>query len=158
MDTSRTIAVIDDDHAWVETLADYLRSRGLQVRTAVGGLRGLDLLIERDIGLAIVDWQMPDLDGLELIRRIRQLRPQTALFLLSSAEDPHLPARARAAGATGFLSKNEAPAAFLKALLDSVSHYFSESATTPLRKYLPAPPTSGAWLPAIRFQAPWSTN
>jgi CheY-like chemotaxis protein len=127
MDTSRSIALIDDDRAWLETLSDFLQSRGHFVVTAEGGLRGLDLLAQREVSLAIVDFHMSDLDGLELIRLLRQRGHRARVLMVSSEEDPQLAVRAFALGATAYLSKSEKPAVFLKALQQTLTSLLKES-------------------------------
>src|SRR6516225_2226918 len=106
MNASPRLALIDDDRTWLETLADYLRDRGYGVETALGGTRGLRLLERGGIGLAVVDFHMPDLDGLELLRQLRCRRLNVDVLLMSSDDDPALPVRVLREGAAAFLSKN----------------------------------------------------
>src|SRR5258708_11447350 len=93
MDTSPRIALIDNDRAWLETLSDFLGTKGWLVHTAEGGLRGLELLARNEVALVVVDFHMPDLDGLELIRQVRARCQNLRVLLLSSEEAPELPAR-----------------------------------------------------------------
>lgn len=138
------VAVIDDDRTWLETLADFLRGEGYGVETALGGAPGLRLLERGGIGLAVVDFHMPDLDGLELLRQLRRRRLDVDVLLMSSDDDPGLPVRGRAAGASAFLSKNEAPALLLRMLTQTLASVFAEIARRPPRpsrwdRYLPVP-------------------
>lgn len=116
MRTSPRIALIDDDRTWRETLAEYLRDRGFSVYPAEGARRGLDVLDANDIRLAVIDFHMPDMDGLELLRRLRQRGRRVAALLLSSDDDPTLPERALAEGARAFLKKTVPPGLFLRLL------------------------------------------
>src|SRR5262249_7813095 len=138
------LALIDDDRTWLETLAEYLRDRGYGVETALGGARGLRLLERGGIGLAVVDFHMPDLDGLELLRQLRRSRLDVDVLLMSSDDDPSLPGRVRAAGASAFLSKNAAPALLLRTLTQTLSSVFAEMARRPPAwsrwdRFLPVP-------------------
>src|SRR5436190_13245586 len=99
MSADAQIMLIDDDPDWAETLADYLRGNGFRVRVANNGPAGLEFLAKHAIPLALVDWNMPDLDGLELLRQLQQLNREISVLLLSSDDEPSLPARAAAAGA-----------------------------------------------------------
>src|SRR5262249_42552996 len=110
------IVLIDDDRVWLETLADFFEARGYPVRTAEGGRLGLSLLQSDDARLAVVDFQLPELNGLELLRRLRRSGRDLAVLMLSSDDDPALPARALAEGARAFLSKSMAPSLLLRAL------------------------------------------
>jgi DNA-binding response OmpR family regulator len=146
------LALIDDDRTWLETLAEYLRDKGYGVETALGGARGLRLLERGGIGLAVVDFHMPDLDGLELLRQLRRRRLDVDVLLMSSDDDPGLPGRVRAAGASAFLSKNAAPALLLRALTQTLSSVLAEMARRPRELsrwdlFLPVPRRPEAWLP-----------
>jgi DNA-binding NtrC family response regulator len=122
MDTRRRIALIDDDRAWLDTLAEFLQDRGFHVRTAQGARSGLALLDEFDVATAVIDFRMPDMDGLQLLRRLRRNRPDLDVLLLSGEEDPQLESRALAEGAVAFLSKGNAPALLLRQLLQVLAH------------------------------------
>ena len=152
MKPSPRLALIDDDRTWLETLAEYLRDKGYGVETALGGARGLRLLERGGIGLAVVDFHMPDLDGLELLRQLRRRRLDVDVLLMSSDDDPGLPGRVRAAGASAFLSKNAAPALLLRALTQTLSAVLAEMARRPPAlsrwdRFLPVPRRAESWLP-----------
>lgn len=121
MKATSAIVLIDDNRAWLETLADFLRGKGYRVRTAQRGDRGLSLVQSPDTSLVIVDFHMPEMNGLELLRRLRRDRCNVAVLMLSSEDDPSLPGRAVAEGAAGFLSKTMAPGLLLRAFLQLVN-------------------------------------
>jgi DNA-binding response OmpR family regulator len=152
MNATRRIALIDDDCTWLETLAEYLREKGYDVEAALGGTRGLRLLERGGIKLAVVDFHMPDLDGLELLRQLRRRRLRVDVLLMSSDDDPNLPTRVRAAGAAAFLSKNTAPPLLLRALTQTLSSVLTEMARRPQGasqwdRFLPALRRAEPWLP-----------
>jgi CheY-like chemotaxis protein/HPt (histidine-containing phosphotransfer) domain-containing protein len=69
--------VVEDNATSREVLSEMLRSFGFQVEAAAGGAEGLRLLdaaaaTEAPYGLVVMDWRMPELNGLETSRRIRQ--------------------------------------------------------------------------------------
>jgi DNA-binding response OmpR family regulator len=146
------LALIDDDRPWLETLAEYLSDKGYRVETAVGGRRGLRLLEGGGIGLAVVDFHMPDLDGLELLRQLRRRRLNVDVLLMSSDDDPKLPGRVRAEGAAAFLSKNTAPGLLLRLLTGTLKAVLAEMARRPPDRsrwddLLPVPRRAELWLP-----------
>ncbi len=152
MSASPRLALIDDDRAWLDTLAEYLRDRGYGVETALGGKRGLNLLERGGIGLAVIDFHMPDLDGLELLDQLRRRRLNVDVLLMSSDDDPTLPRRVRAAGAAGFLSKNTAPALLLPRLTHTLGLVLRDmtlrpAARSPWDRWLPMPLPGAPWLP-----------
>lgn len=152
MPPSPRVALIDDDRTWLETLAECLSDKGYRVETALGGRRGLSLLERGEIGLAVVDFHMPDLDGMELLRQLRRRRLNVDVLLMSSDDDPALPLRVRAEGAAGFLSKNTSPGLLLRALVQALSSVFAETARRPpdlsrWDRFLPVPRRADPWLP-----------
>jgi CheY-like chemotaxis protein len=74
-------------------------------------------LLEKCEGIraVVIDFRMPEMDGLELLRQIRRRR-HLPVLLLSSEDDPALAARALAEGARAFLSKTTAPRLLLARL------------------------------------------
>lgn len=136
MNQDPEIVLIDDDPDWAETLADYLRAKGFHVQVANGGSAGLDFLAKHSIPLALVDWNMPDLDGLELLRKLRQLNREVSVFLLSGDDEPSLPSRAVAEGAKGFLPKTTPPNLLLQTVRQALNTIMRR--VEPGKRYLPA--------------------
>jgi DNA-binding NtrC family response regulator len=110
------IALIDDDRDWAEALAEYLCTKGFAIQIRGDGVSGLALLEQDSIPVAVVDFDMPGLDGLELLERLRQRRPDVAVLLVSGEEDPDLAGRAVAAGAHAFVPKTASPPLLLEAV------------------------------------------
>jgi DNA-binding NarL/FixJ family response regulator len=111
-DKARTLQLlIVDDHAIVrEGLKRVLEGNaaGWQVMEADGGFQALDLLRRQSFDLAIVDLSMPDMSGLELLRRIRSEYPQLKVLMLSMHAEEQYAVRAFRAGASGYVTKDSA--------------------------------------------------
>jgi two-component system, NtrC family, response regulator HydG len=73
--TSQRILIVDDDRSSCEILSKILSLRGYQVDVAYSGAKALELVDRNDYGLALIDYRMPGMDGVELYRRIREMRP-----------------------------------------------------------------------------------
>jgi DNA-binding response OmpR family regulator len=142
MDTCQRVTLIDDDPAWLDALSELLRRRGFDIQTALGARRGLELLAKGDTALALVDYRMPDMNGLELLRRSRQRGQNVGFLLVSSEDDPMLKSRALAEGAMDFLAKSAAPV-----LLPHLLKQFLASLTASQERWLPVPRAMGPWLP-----------
>jgi DNA-binding response OmpR family regulator len=110
------IALIDDDRSWLEVLAEYLQRKGFRVYTASDPAEGLALLRENSIPLAVCDYDMPGMDGLELVRTLHGQRANVAVLMVSNEEEPALANRALAEGARGFLPKTGSPTQLLRKL------------------------------------------
>ena len=75
--TNQRILIVDDDRSHCEILSKTLSLRGYHVDTANDGEKALELIRQQDYGLALIDYRMPGMDGVELYRRIRELRPES---------------------------------------------------------------------------------
>ena len=105
------VLLVDDDEILLETAKDTLESLGAKAETAASGEMALEMISERHIAgtnysVVILDWKMPGMDGIEVIRRIRQIAGDDLPILLISAYDwSDIEDEAKAAGANGFVSK-----------------------------------------------------
>jgi sigma-B regulation protein RsbU (phosphoserine phosphatase) len=101
------ILVVDDDPLMRSLLEAVLVSLGYTVTTAGDGRQALDLLESDQINLVITDWMMPDVDGLELCRRVRarQAAGYTYIILLTARQDGGALVEGMEAGADDFVTK-----------------------------------------------------
>ena len=105
------VLIVDDDETMLSTAADTLVSLGATVEQAGGGLEALGMikhrhLSGRDYNIIIIDWKMPDIDGLETISRIRsEIETKIPILLVSAYDWSDIEEKAKAAGANGFVSK-----------------------------------------------------
>jgi sigma-B regulation protein RsbU (phosphoserine phosphatase) len=83
--TSATLLIIDDDDVVRASLAAYLEDSGFTVLQASNGLQGLEVFAREQPDLLICDLRMPQVDGLELIRRVVALGAQTPIIVVSGA-------------------------------------------------------------------------
>src|SRR5947208_4776237 len=81
---STSILVVDDERAIQDTLAWCLRTDGHEVRTAGSGEEALAIMADQGFDLIISDIIMPGLSGVDLLRKVHVLQPQT-LFVLITA-------------------------------------------------------------------------
>lgn len=77
------ILLADDDKNFTKTLAGVLTLRGHSVCEAPDGLEALDKFRKGSFQLVLVDLKMPRMDGLELLKRIKQIEPKTAVVILT---------------------------------------------------------------------------
>lgn len=143
MNATPRVLIIDDNRAWLEALADYLRNKGFAVLTATDGAEGLALLESNEATLIVCDYHMPRMDGLELLRSLRQRQRNIAVLMMSSEEEPTLASRARAEGARDFLAKSTAPWLLvrkLRQIVGAVQSFVSgASELQPWQRLLPGP-------------------
>ena len=100
------VLLADDDPVLLETAKDTLGSLGAETDTAGSGREAADMAAEKDYQFVILDWKMPDQDGVETARQIREKVGGRVPILLVSAYDwSDLEDAARKAGVNGFISK-----------------------------------------------------
>ena len=108
---SLDVLLVDDDEASLQAAQQTLNSLDAHVEVASSGMRALDMVGERhnqtdNYDVIIVDWKMPNMDGIEVVRRMRALGGDQAPTILISAYDwSDIEESAKEAGADGFISK-----------------------------------------------------
>jgi len=105
------VLIVDDDEILLQTAVDTLESLGLNAESSRSGLEAIGMIkhrhdIGRDYSIVILDWKMPDLDGIETIHRIRaEVGGHIPILLISAYDWSEIEDVAKDAGANGFVSK-----------------------------------------------------
>ena len=92
MKLGKVVLCIDDNNDLLECEKEFLESFGYTVLTAPSGRKALELASVHSIDVVVVDYLMPEMDGHEVAVRMRRLRPQAPIIMLSGAVD--IPERA----------------------------------------------------------------
>ena len=87
MRANSTIALVDDDRNILSSLSKALEAEGYRIRTYNDGASALEGITENPVDLAILDIKMPRMDGMELLRRLRQQTDMPVIFLTSKDEE-----------------------------------------------------------------------
>jgi two-component system chemotaxis response regulator CheY len=102
------ILVVDDSATVRNEVSSFLEQQGLQIITAIDGKDGLDKL-KRDnaIKLVISDVNMPNMDGLTMVEKVRGELGNKAvsIIMLTTESDPRMKERGKAAGVKGWIVK-----------------------------------------------------
>jgi two-component system response regulator FixJ len=106
----KTILCIDDDMSILGYQRALLEKRGFSVLTAASARQGLQIAGECAVAAVIVDYHMPEMNGYEVATKLKRLRPQTPVIMLSSDEDV---AEYALEVVDAFISKNEAASRLL---------------------------------------------
>jgi len=101
---SATIALVDDDRNILTSVSIALQAEGFLTRLYPDGEAALKALVENPPDLAILDIKMPRMDGLELLRRLRE-KQSTPVIFLTSKDDELDEAEGLAAGADDYIAK-----------------------------------------------------
>ena len=140
------ILIVDDEPSFCELLKTLLKSHGHDVLTANNGKDALDSFRQCPPHFTLLDLRMPEMDGLEVLKKIREIDPKAPVMILTAWATDEMELKARRLGATDFLNK----ALSLESILTSLEDGFklpgqAPAAPTPPveeKKTLPAIPTT----------------
>lgn len=104
MNDKPRILVVDDEPQLIRVLRTGLKSRGYDVRAAADGLAGFETFNDWHPDLVITDLAMPNMDGLELCRRLRAVS-QIPIIILSAKGEEKIKVEALDIGADDFVTK-----------------------------------------------------
>jgi len=105
---SQHILVVDDEAPTRELLSIYFKRRGCTVTTAQNGADALRLVNETDVQLVILDINLGDTSGLDLLEPMKKARPGVSIILFSGIGlDQKTLDDARRKGAAGYLNKTQ---------------------------------------------------
>src|SRR3974377_1304910 len=102
---ARAVHIIDDDQALRESLAFLLRAAQLEVRSFDSAKTFLDALPDASVGCVITDIRMPDMSGIDLLRRLKELKVAIPVIVITGHGDVPLAVEAMTIGAADFFEK-----------------------------------------------------
>ena len=102
---SKSILIVDDEISIRQSLGGALKDEGYDVRSAASGVAGIDRLREARCDIVILDIWMPDLDGLETLKRILSEWPDQTVIMMSGHGTIETAVRAVKLGAWDFVEK-----------------------------------------------------
>ena len=99
------ILVVDDEPSIVDAVATALRYEGFEVDEATGGREALRAVAERRARPVVLDWMLPDLEGIEVGRRIRERGFKSAILFLTAKDAVENKVEALRAGGDDYVTK-----------------------------------------------------
>jgi len=99
------VLVVDDELFFREAIRDVLSDEPVEVIDAADGESALELARDTAIGVAVLDIRLPGIDGLEVLRRLREARPELRVIMLSAHTDQERVLEALRLGACDYLAK-----------------------------------------------------
>ena len=105
MPSASLVHVIDDDEAVRDSLKFLLRTAGMEVRTYESATAFLDALPGINAGCIITDVRMPDISGVDLLRRLKELKVGVPVIVITGHGDVQLAVEAMKIGAVDFIEK-----------------------------------------------------
>src|SRR6516164_7520272 len=101
----KRVLAIDDEPAMTEWLKILLEHAGFDVRTALIGTRGEEIFRTWRPDVVVTDMILPDVDGIELVRKFKQLEPEAEVIVITGQGNIPRSVEAVKAGAFDFLEK-----------------------------------------------------
>jgi DNA-binding NtrC family response regulator len=77
------LLLVDDEERFLSTTRTILEKRGMDVGTALSGTEALKLLDERPFDVMVLDVKMPGMDGIEVLRKVKQRHPLVEVIMLT---------------------------------------------------------------------------
>jgi two-component system, NtrC family, response regulator AtoC len=99
------VLVVDDDPNTLDLMQFQLSAAGYEVATAAGGADGLRLAAEQRFDVALTDLQLPDMNGIELVKRFKDASPETEIIMVTGYGSVSTAVEATKAGAFFFVEK-----------------------------------------------------
>ena len=101
----QTVLIVDDEQRFVLTTTKIFERLGYSVLTAVRGEDALQILMEREVGVVLMDVSMPGMSGIETLAEIKKSHPLVEVIMITGALSRDLAAEGFRLGAYDFLLK-----------------------------------------------------
>jgi DNA-binding NtrC family response regulator len=118
------ILIVDDERPVLVTLEALLKRHGYQVDTASTAAQGIKLLKSKSPALVLLDLQLPDADGMEMLDRIKSELPRIQVIILTAHDSLHNAIESIKRGAYHFISKPYAPEELLSLIERALEKQF----------------------------------
>ena len=102
---SHDVLIIEDERAIREELADFLREEGFSCVLAATGKEGIDRVDGRDFEAILLDVRLPDMTGIEVLERLRQLTPESHVLIMTAHPSVDTVVAALRLGAVDYVTK-----------------------------------------------------
>ena len=136
MATEPHILLVDDDERLRLAASKVLAAEGYRLAMAASGGESLDFLKRQSVALVISDLRLPDLDGIALLKRIRELRPEVEVLMITGHGSVGKAVEAMRLGAYDFIEKPLDSAALLKTVTKALEKQRLSSENRRLRHQL----------------------
>jgi two-component system response regulator HydG len=105
LNLSPTLLIVDDDESNLESLQGVFAREGYQILVAPGGREALELVRRERIDVVLTDLMMPEMDGLDLLRSVKTVSPETEVILMTAYGTVARAVEAMKEGAYDFVTK-----------------------------------------------------
>ena len=99
------VLLVDDEKDFRDVLAERMSNRGLETDTAESGIKALEMIEAKSYDAIILDLAMPEMDGIETLKRLLEKQPQLQVIVLTGQATVQKGVEAVKLGAADFLEK-----------------------------------------------------
>ena len=101
----KTLLFVDDEEEILSLLGEFFGARGYEIAFARNGFEALSSVKAKDLGAIFLDLKMPDMDGVETLRLIREINPDVPVIIVSGHATEDLARKLLKEGAFDFVAK-----------------------------------------------------
>jgi CheY-like chemotaxis protein len=116
---NQKILIVEDDVVFCKLLNRFLSKNDYEVQDVQNSVDAFNLMEVELFEIAILDYQLPDMNGIEILKQIKLSYPETKIILITRYGDEEVAQEAKSAGANAFVSKPINPEELLE-LINSV--------------------------------------
>ncbi len=102
---SEKVLLVDDEIEFLEVMSERMEARGMSVTTATSADQALAAIEKESFDAIVMDFQMPEMDGMEALKAIKTKKPELQIILLTGYATVEKTVEAMKIGATDFLEK-----------------------------------------------------
>lgn len=103
--TKCRVLIVDDEVFFLEAIDEILTDAGFETVRAEDGESALEAVADADIGVVVLDVRLPDMDGIQVLACLREMRPELSIIMLSASTDQEIVLEALRLGAGDYLAK-----------------------------------------------------
>ena len=100
-----SILIVDDDEVMQQTLSDVLKKKGYEVFSVSAGNGALSIIKKNIIDLVLLDMRLPDVDGIEVLKRVKELDTEILVIMMTAYSDVQTAVSAMKSGAYHYINK-----------------------------------------------------
>lgn len=112
----KKILVIDDEAIVRLSCERTLSPEGYEVKSVASGSEGIELLENESYPLVLLDLKMPDMDGIEVLKKIKAMQPETKVIMITGYSTVETAVNALKLGAFNYIEKPFSPEKLLEAV------------------------------------------
>ncbi len=116
------VLLVDDEKTMVKYLSRRLVKRGFEISVAYSGLSALDELKNSNFDVVLLDVLMPEMDGIETLREIKKIKPETEVIMLTGHASVEVGIEGMKAGAFNYIMKPFDPNELVKEINLACEH------------------------------------